>query len=47
MLRNVAFRQCNLIGLFLKDSVTNIVTKEAQIIGNFLGYFKECHVTTY
>ena len=35
--------QCDQIGQFLKLSATKFLAKEAQMIGNFLGYFDKSH----
>ena len=35
--------QCDQIGRFLKLLATKFLSKEAQIIGNFLGYFEIPH----
>ena len=38
--------QCDQIGIFLKVLAANLLTKEAQMISDFLGYFEKCHFLT-
>ena len=37
------FNQCDQIGRFFKVLTTKFQAKEAQMIGNFLGYFEKLH----
>ena len=39
----MTLEQCDQIGRFLKFLTTKFQAKEAQMIGNFLGYFEKPH----